>query len=404
MIDRGDMDRLADRVREVMTTWREPGRTFGAEGMDAVAQALGYRVQVRAPLHVAFDREDRRVIELTDAQAYARAFVLHRRRAAVMGPAGGGKTILATEVAEHLSLSGKRTLLTCFTESLGEQLRTATDGTPILQAIHFHGLCVQIAREAGIDAERPADIDELTWLRHTLPEALARGARTLGPRFDAIVVDQAQDFEAQWWPALLALHTDPDEGPLYLFADDAEPLGGGGALPVSPADVVPLPQSLRGTTPIREFVSVFHGTGGAEGDGAEGRPVEILDYRDEAELIRLVEVVLTNLIEEEGVPLQDIVVLTPGDIVESRLWARRTIGRFTLTDRPQPDAVLWSSVGAFQGSERPVVILAELETGNTEDELRRSVYAGGSRARSHLIVIASPQVARTLRAEAFGRR
>ena len=41
MIDRDDMDRLAERVREVMAFWKRPGRAFGAEGMDALAPRSG---------------------------------------------------------------------------------------------------------------------------------------------------------------------------------------------------------------------------------------------------------------------------------------------------------------------------------------------------------------------------
>ena len=55
----------------------------------------------------------------------------------------------------------------------------------------------------------------------------SQAAERLGPRYDAVVVDEAQDFRAWWWPALLSLHSDPDEGLLYVFADDDQNLYGG---------------------------------------------------------------------------------------------------------------------------------------------------------------------------------
>jgi hypothetical protein len=402
-IDRDDMDRLAQRVAEVMAEWFRAGRRFGAEGMDAVATALGYRVAIRTPLKLAFDEEDRRIIELTDEQSYLRAFVLHRRRAAVTGPAGSGKTILATEIAEHLALSGRATLLTCFNTKLAEHLRSSTDGTPNLQVATFHGLCLQLAAEAGVPIERAATDDDRTWFEERLPDALERSARALGPRFDAIVVDEAQDFRAWWWPALLATHREPDDGPLYLFSDDEQNLYRGDALPVGPDDVLPsLPHNLRNTQRIHEFVSVFHDAHGSAGKGPEGRAVEILDYADEDELVRLAEVVLLNLVDAESVPLEDLAILTPGGRDVSALWRRHRIGRFTLADRPEPGTVLWSSVQAFKGLERPVVILAELATGHTRVDLDTFVYAGGSRARSHLIVLAERDAARALRERARG--
>ena len=145
------MHRLADRVREVMTFWKRPGRAFGAEGMDALALALGYRVEVRTPLKLEFDEEDKKIVELTNEQAWILAYVLHRHRAAVTGPAGSGKTLLAIDVAKHLADSGVRTLLTCFNVGLATYLRASTeDAAGSLTVANFHALCVDLAAEAGL--------------------------------------------------------------------------------------------------------------------------------------------------------------------------------------------------------------------------------------------------------------
>ncbi len=40
-----------------------------------------------------------------------------------------------------------------------------------------------------------------------------------GPRYDAIVVDEGQDFEDDWWLLLQLLLNDPDAGILYVFYD-----------------------------------------------------------------------------------------------------------------------------------------------------------------------------------------
>ncbi len=399
VIDRNDMDRLADRVRAVMAFWRRPDRVFGAEGMDALALALGYRVEVRTPLKLRFDEDDRKIVELTNEQAWVLAYVLHRRRAAVTGPAGCGKTLLAIDVARHLSEGGSRTLLTCFNTGLAEHLRASTDGAAgDLTVANFHTLCIDLAAEAGIAVPMFEPDGEPAFYQHTLPDLLERASRTLGPRFDAIVVDEAQDFREWWWPALLSLHEDPDGGTLYLFADDHQNLYGGGALPVGADDVLPpLPANLRNSQQIHEFVTVhFDADARPDAKGPPGRPVEILDYRDGDDLAHLLEVVLTNLTEEEQLPLGDIVVLTPAGREKSLLWARRSFGRFRLDDTVRPGSVFWSSVHAFKGLERPVVILAELGERHDSD-METYVYVGGSRARHHLIVLATETTARELR-------
>ena len=131
------------------------------------------------------------------------------------------------------------------------------------------------------------------------------------------------------------------------------------------------------------------------GRGPGGRPVEVLGYRDGADLAHLLSLVLKNL-EGEGVPLEDVVVLTPARRAQSAL---RTLGRangYELTDQPERGKVLVSTIHGFKGLERPVVILAEIGERHQED-LAKYLYVGGSRARNHLIVLAADPTARALR-------
>ncbi|HET7928492.1 MAG TPA: AAA family ATPase [Actinomycetota bacterium] len=398
VIDRHDLARLALRVPEVMRTWAHGGRRFGAEGMEAVSKALGFSVEIRTPLRLWFDEEDKKIVELTSDQAWVLAFVLHRRRAAVTGPAGSGKTVLAVSVAKQLATAGHRTLLTCFNRRLGEHLRASVGGFGGIDTTTFHQLCAQMAKEAGVELP-PEDAGPASpYFEHVLPEALAEAAARLGPRYDAIVVDEGQDFREWWWPALLSLHTDPDGGFLYVFADDNQNLYGG-ALPVGEEDRVgPIPLNLRNTKQIGEFVSVFYkGEQEPIARGPEGRPVEILGYSGEDDLEHLLAVVLRNLVEEEHVLIEDIVVLTPSGTGKSRLRSTGMIDGYRLSETVEPGAVLATSVHAFKGLERPVVILAELGDKHLED-LRDYLYVGGSRARNHLVVLAAEPVARELRA------
>jgi len=46
---------------------------------------------------------------------------------------------------------------------------------------------------------------------------LERAAEQLGPRYDALVVDEALDFPDDWWLPLLTLLEEPDAGILYVF-------------------------------------------------------------------------------------------------------------------------------------------------------------------------------------------
>jgi UvrD-like helicase family protein len=397
-IDRDDMERLDARVKEIMRTWRHPGRRFGSEGMEALERALGYRVEIRTPLRLQFDQEDRKIVELTDDQAYVLSYVTKLHRAAIVGPAGSGKTMLAVAMASRLAGGGNDTLLTCFNRRLADYLRESMKDVPRAQVLHFHELCRRVAREAGltVPGDPTDDAAARDHFERVLPVLLEEGAKILGPRYDAMVVDEAQDFLPGWWPNLLSLHRKPTDGYLFLFADNNEDLYGEGA-PEGLADfTLALPGNLRNTKPIREFVSVFYG-GELKPAAREpaGRPVEVLGYRDQEDLAHLLALVLKNL-EGENVPLEDVVVLTPARRAKSALRQRGRVNGYEFSDEPEPGKVFTVTVDGFKGLERRVVILAEIGERHQED-LARYLYVGGSRARNHLIVLAAEPAARKLR-------
>jgi hypothetical protein len=398
VIDKDDMDRLTDRVKEVMGVWRHRNRHFGRAGMEALQAALGIRVEVRSPLRFEHDEGDRRIVELTDDQTYVLSYVRKLHRAAVVGPTGSGKTLLATQLAKRLAESGNETLLTCINDRLAGYLRDTTGTVRHLDVRSFHELCTTLAEEAGLPVPPPPRDPEKSgsYFEVMLPGLLAEAAEKLGPRFDAMVVDEAQDFLADWWPILMKLHTHSEDGFLFLFADSNQRTRRGS----QPKDMVklwfPLPTNMRNTKPIHEFVSVFHqGEGTPEASDANGPPVEVISYREPGELTHLLVIVLKNL-EDQGVPLKDIVLLTPDEAAVGELGGTGKLNGYRLSAEAAPGTLLSNTIQSFQGLERPVVILAGIGPGSDE-ELAKVLYTGGSRARNHLIVLAEEPVAREIR-------
>jgi superfamily I DNA/RNA helicase len=63
-------------------------------------------------------------------------------------------------------------------------------------------------------------------------------------------------------------------------------------------------------------------------------------------------------------------------------------------DQP-PGTILCESIYRFKGLERDVVVLVEIRP--DDERLERLLYVGATRAKHHLVVIAPPALARSLR-------
>ena len=398
-IDRDDLDHLSLRIREIMTHWRRQGRRFGSEGMELANAPWGCGWRVERP-SACGSATRTRPHPGADRRPALRAVVPHEAAASGGGRAGRfGQDDARGERGQAPGGGWNSHSADLFQQADG-------DLPPGQRVRHRRRRSVPLpraVRSAGADGgAHRSDVPAVgrgevsAFFERDLPALLTQAAAVNGPRYGAIVVDEAQDFHESWWPALLSLHTKPKDGPLFVFADDSQNLYGGG-VPEGLVDMqFPLPANLRNTQAIHEFVSVFHeGPDVPPGRGPAGRPVEVLGYRDTDELSRLLSIVLKNLVAEQ-VPVEDIVVLTPARTARSELRTRGGVEGFEFSEEPDPGKVLTCTVHGFKGLERPVVILAELSERHRED-LARYLYVGGSRARSHLIVLAEEPVARELR-------
>jgi len=115
---------------------------------------------------------------------------LESPRAVVFGGAGTGKTVLACEKARQLTDEGNTVLLTCFNEFLARRL-SADKSLEHVTIATFHSLCISTARSAGLEVPTSP---ESKWRISDAPILLMEGAEATGLNFDAVVVDEGQDF------------------------------------------------------------------------------------------------------------------------------------------------------------------------------------------------------------------
>ncbi|RLB76246.1 MAG: nerd domain protein, partial [Deltaproteobacteria bacterium] len=349
----------------------------------------GQSRHIRNPLLAEQARADQQaIVRLTERQFRYLRFLSGQRRAAIAGCAGSGKTFLAVEKARQLADEGLRVLLTCYNRALADHLGDTLGYRQQFDVFNFHQLCFHWARQAGKPVsyqENPLD----DYFTRTLPDALLEAVEQLGPQYDAIIVDEGQDFRAEWWDVLPWLLHDPANGILYIFYDDNQRVyRDRSPIPIETAPYV-LNENCRNTRRVFDVVSHFY-----QGQelpivlGPEGQPVEVVEYNGEREGLTRLRKVLHRLLNENGFAPDEIAVLTARGSRSSRVLGQR-LGNVQLTVRLPlgPGEVFATTVRRFKGLERPAIVLCEVDETLSPDDAEALMYVGTSRARAYLVVL-----------------
>lgn len=157
-------------------------------------------------------------IKVMDRKQESMAKNLGSGHRVIRGVAGSGKTLVLVHRARLLSryLPGHKILVTCYTRSLASQLRAELADCRNVEVRNLDKLMAAAVNDANM--EFPAFAK--------LPAAAvkAQAQNPNSPKFRAVLVDEAQDFdtEALQFCVNLLESTDPDEQDLIIVADSAQ--------------------------------------------------------------------------------------------------------------------------------------------------------------------------------------
>jgi hypothetical protein len=264
-------------------------------------------------------------------------------------------------------------------------------GQPNLTIDSFHHFAETYAEAAGVKIARDFEPDQVpppAFFESILPEALLEATNKDAEKFDAIIVDEGQDFKSGYWTPLELLLKDSDTSVFYIFCDDNQRIYSQDALPFTQPRCH-LGENLRNVRPIGLLVGNYHSGRGyyeAAGPEAHDRKPQVVVTAKYGNKIEALEEVLDDLVSEK-IPPEHIIILTPLGKRTSHWRDGLKVGRFTLSRGIQTklDHIAVETIQAFKGLERPVVILTELERWLPEEH-DEMVYIALSRARNHLVI------------------
>ncbi len=147
-------------------------------------------------------------------------------------------------------------------------------------------------------------------------------------RYHAIVVDEGQDFAADWLQTLDLLLVAPGEDVLWVFHDPGQALYRDDVVAASGLDLerLELLENHRNPAPVAELASRFYtGEGTPVGYRDSGIKPRIVEAAAGAETLDALRKELHRLVIEEGVRTWDICVLSGRTAPESEVWRQRSV-------------------------------------------------------------------------------
>jgi hypothetical protein len=401
--DRGDLSDLNTWVEQAFGYWEGgggDGQQIGARGVDALVTLFARTASTRPLLSARIADEDDARLALTNRQAAILDMLRRQRRVMIAGGAGTGKTLIAREKAVRLATEGMRTLLLCYNRGLADHLREQCVGIEGLDVATFHQVCHRwidrMKAKHGRDllAEARADLPVGHEFDQLMPMALAVAVDALGPIYDAIVVDEAQDFGDEYWLPVEMLLTKPDQAMLYVFLDENQDIYRRSASIPVPGEPMMLDRNCRNTDAIHAAAYNHYRGAVVAPPEITGVGIERLLAPDMEKQARSIGSLVTKLVMDEDIAPHEIVILlcdASDRSARERALQKLPFPKAVKLGRVEdfgPGRLTVDTVARFKGLERAVVILWAFD-GCDADRDRETLYVGMSRAKSVLFVCGS---------------
>jgi len=305
----------------------------------------------------------------------------------ILGSAGCGKTYVAIEQTRRRAEAGDRVLFLCYNYGLSDYIRRRFEAFPENERpVHIGTL-----HSLGNKWNMPFQVEQSDDFWDTkLPGLLVEHLNSMPSelKYDTVIIDEAQDFHADWWSVVIGALKDVDKGRIYAFGDIRQGI-------FRQATDIPLQETklhltknLRNSLPIAELAALCVEEP-LQLSGLDGPPVQWVETTtEEAETAADKEV--ERLIQLGWKP-GDICVLTTGsrhtiqrqdgDGAQSRVYWKKFF---------EEDATYHCTTTGFKGLERRVVILA-INGWKDSDRKKDILYTSVTRARDLLIICGSKE-------------
>lgn len=382
---------LQQRIVSVLGHYKEPKARLKRETYDRAIDRLLPEFQIVRSLASQIADQDESLARLTAAQIQLLEAMRGNRRLLVEGCAGSGKTMLALEKAMRLADAGQRVLLLCFNIPLASWMRSRVIGAGSdIDVFHFHGLCENVVVRQGMEFPVPEESPDEFWNMEA-PELLLKALPGHPDRYDAVIVDEGQDFCSHWWLPVQEMLADAGTGSFYIFHDPKQNIFRREHDFPFTEPTVQLDINCRNTHQIATYVNELAGIDARVASfRVEGLdPVEHVVGSDEEELYET-EQTLAMLLKDERLDPSQIVIIGKRRFEHSPYANALAWNGIQIVDNvdavDRENVVRYATVYRFKGLEADCAILTGFPR-PTDEQSSRELYVAASRARSLLHIM-----------------
>jgi hypothetical protein len=334
---------------------------------------LGTRVELAKQRRLALDERQLDALDLLAGQD----------RALIQGGAGTGKTLLAVEAARRQAEEGRRVLLLCSTQPLAKWLRARLTGSGI-QVETVSGLARTLAEQADGPRADGAPLVEADWKRF-----FERACELSSPDWDAVIIDEAQDFPFEAWALVEGLARGRR---LWAFQDPGQCYWRDR---VVPAELFGKPFQLRvgqrspgGIEALAARYLGEYGDDKAIARAVAARELVLIECAAPAQAADKVGVEIERLLGE-GIKPGDIgVVSLHGAGKPEAVFRAAKLGRheFVLADADgMEERLVADSFLRWKGLERPVIIVADVDPAMNQFNVRMHIALTRAQAAVRIV-------------------
>jgi hypothetical protein len=376
-----DLSNLETKIRTLFPANQAPDKVTAAKLQNILSPSFTVFVRLDKQIE-EFNRQAERLLTAEQERILDETELDSRK--IFFGSAGTGKTFLAMEKANRLAAENRRVLLTCFNKHLAAYMRKSLT-SPKITVANFHDFLLRTLQKQDPKLTVPKDPGQFSsFFQTTLPDATFDHFSSLpeAEKFDALVVDEGQDFREEWFTCLESMLK--QDGLFYIFADPGQSLFNEDSafLKKLPHAKHRLTQNLRNTEAINNWLNTcFPQNASPKSRLSGGIPVTLSPFQNAEEEKRRVTQEAGRLIHQ-GIRPKRIVILSPNTKEKSSLAATDSLGNWPLAglNDPNPHAIRFSTIRSFKGLEADIVFLIGLKEWN-QACTPSDVYVGASRAR-----------------------